>query len=471
MKTPRLRTALLGSGAAIALLVATGPVAADEIDDLRAQINALQEQVTQIQADETAKPRVAPAAAVNAGSKPKSFQLPGTNTSLQIGGYAKLDLIYDFNDFNGDSKGNGAPEGSPAANKQGAFRLHARQSRLFVKTWTPTDWGELATHIEGDFYGAGGNEAVSNSDTWRARQLYGRLGPVLAGQTWSTYVDLRAYPETIDFSGATGSRFLRQSVLRYSHNMGDGAAVHLALENPDAGGMTDVVIGAATGPFVGGQLIPPSQSGVVDHMPDFVLRADKGFSGGHISGMFVGRMISFDNGGGGPALLPAFSDSAFGYSVGISGSYALTPNDTVKASFQYGDGGGKYINGVDTLFNSFVIALPTGAAAPKLRTVSALGGVVSLRHKWNATTRSNIVYGYSDVNVEDEISAVPGFLTAKGNIPAGTPDRRNSIHANLIWSPVPQVNIGLEYIWQHTSRHNSNASKVSRINIGMQYKF
>ena len=42
MKTPRLRTALLGSGAAIALLAVSGPVAADEIDELRAQINALQ---------------------------------------------------------------------------------------------------------------------------------------------------------------------------------------------------------------------------------------------------------------------------------------------------------------------------------------------------------------------------------------------------------------------------------------------
>ena len=124
MKTPRLRTALLGSGAAIALLVATGPVAADEIDDLRAQINALQDQLTQIQAVDTATPRVATAAAVNAGSKPKSFQLPGTNTSMQIGGYAKLDLIYDVNEVNGDSKGNGAAEGSVAANI--ALAIHRR---------------------------------------------------------------------------------------------------------------------------------------------------------------------------------------------------------------------------------------------------------------------------------------------------------------------------------------------------------
>lgn len=463
MKTPRLRTALLGSGAAIALLAATGPVAADEIDDLRAQINALQDKVTQIQADETAKPSVAPAAAVNAGSKPKSWQLPGTNTSMAIGGYAKLDLIYDLNDFNGDSKGNGAAAGSVAANKQGHFRLHARQSRLVVRTWTPTDWGELATHLEVDLYGAGGNEVVSNSDTFRARQAYGRLGPVLAGMTWSTSLDLGSYGETIDFSGPTGSRFLRQAVLRYTHNLGDGANLQLALENPAAGGIDN----SGTG------------STVVDHTPDFVAKLTKRYSGGHVAAMFMGRTISAENGlastsvAGPAAAVPAFSDTAFGWATALSGSYNITPNDTVKATFQYGDGGGKYINGVDTLFNSYVIATPTAAAATaaELRTVTAYGGYVSLRHKWNATTRSNVIVGTSNVNVEDEIDAVAVGGSAKANIPVGTADRRNSVHANLIWSPVPQVNIGFEYIWQHTSYHNSNNGKVSRINIGMQYSF
>ena len=132
MNTRQLRTALLGSGAAVALLAASGPVAADEMDDLRAQINALQDKVTQMQADETATPRVAPAAAVEAGSKPKSWKLPGTNTSMQIGGYAKLDLIYDINAFAGNSlTNNPATTGSAAGNQQGHFRLHARQSRFW----------------------------------------------------------------------------------------------------------------------------------------------------------------------------------------------------------------------------------------------------------------------------------------------------------------------------------------------------
>ncbi len=453
MTTPRLRTALLGSGAAIALLAASGPVAADEIDDLRAQINALQDQVSQIQADETATPRVAPAAAVNAGSKPKSWQLPGTNTSMSIGGYAKLDAIYDLNADQGPNLSDGAAEGSQAANKQGHMRLHARQSRLFVKTWTPTDWGELATHIEFDFFGAGGNEVVTNSDTFRKRHAYGRLGPVLAGQTWSTSLDLRAYPEVLDFAGPAGERFIRQGVIRYTHNLGDGANLQLAVENPQQTFRTDAAnagLGATA----------------VDHAPDFVVKVTKRFSGGHISGMFMGRVLSADTGGA-PAM--AFEDTEFGWSGAISGSYNITPNDTWKFAFSYGDGAGRYqLNGVG---QAFVIATPFGSATPELRTVKMFGGHTSIRHKWNATTRSNVVFGSSKADVADEIDAVAGGATAKGNIPAGIPDRRNSIHANLIWSPVPQVNIGLEYIWQQTSYHNSNNGRTSRIHLGMQYKF
>ncbi len=452
MKTPRLRTALLGSGAAIALLAATGPVAADEIDELRAQINALQVKVTQIQADETATPRVAPAAAVNAGSKPKSWQLPGTNTSMQIGGYAKLDMTFDLNNDLGPTLADAAAAGSAAANKQGNVRLHARQSRLFVKTWTPTDWGELATHLEVDFFGAGGNEVVTNSNTFRARHAYGRLGPVMAGQSWSTSLDLGSYAETLDFNGPAGTRFLRQALIRYTHNLGDGANIQLAVENPQHTFRTDLV-NAAIG------------ATAVDHAPDFVVKVTKRFSSGHISGMFTGRVLSVDTGGAGGI---AFEDSAFGWSGAISGSYKITSNDTWKADFNYGDGAGRYqTSGIG---QASAIVTPIAALVPELRTVKTYGGNTSIRHMWNATTRSNLVFGMTKTDIKGEMPnlAIGG---QKMSMAVGTPDRRTSIHANLIWSPVPQVNIGIEYMWQKTTYQRSNNGTASRIHLGMQYKF
>jgi hypothetical protein len=454
MTTAGFRTALFGSGAAIALLAASGPVAADEIDELRAQINALQDKVSQMQADDTAKPRVAPAAAVEAGSKPKSWKLPGTNTSMSIGGYAKLDFIYDLNSFFGDSTG--VPTGT---NRQGNFRLHARQSRFFIKTWTPTDWGELATHIEADFYGTTGSELISNPDGFRKRQAYGRLGPVLAGQTWTTWMDLGSLPDIVDFAGPPGLRFLRQAVLRYTHNIGGGTSLALALENPFhltpsvAGGTAPIAAGVAT----------------VDHLPDFVAKLQHRFSKGHAGIAVMMRQLTADNGiGAAPVAGAAFADSAFAWGVGFGGSFAITPNDKVKLDVNYGDGIGRYMIG-SHLAESIITGAVAGAQ--KLNTIQAFGFSTSLTHKWNSTLRSTVAWGSSFVDAEDEVSATPGGATAKGNIPAGLQDRMDQVHVNMIWSPVPQVNFGIEYLWASSRTHNAVNTKGSRIQLGMQYKF
>ena len=250
MFKPNLRTTLLGSGAAVAMMAASVPAAAGEMDELKAQIDALQNKLDSIEARQDAvetRGPVAPAAAVEAGDKPKTWKLPGTNTSMNIGGYAKLDMIYDLNNYLGDSLGLTAValNGTTNDRRNGIFRAHARQSRFWIKTWTPTDWGELATHVEADFEGGGGNEVISNSSGLRARHLYGRLGPVLAGQTWTNFMDVSALPETIDFGGPVAS-FIRQAQLRYTHAFGgSGLTLSLAIENPET-----AAAGAAARRFV-----------------------------------------------------------------------------------------------------------------------------------------------------------------------------------------------------------------------------
>ncbi|MHA1538771.1 MAG: hypothetical protein ACTSUD_14560, partial [Alphaproteobacteria bacterium] len=78
----RVKSALLGSGAVVALLAASVPASADQIDELRSQIQSLQDKMSQLEKSQVSKRRVAPAAAVEAGSKPRSWKLPGTNTSM-----------------------------------------------------------------------------------------------------------------------------------------------------------------------------------------------------------------------------------------------------------------------------------------------------------------------------------------------------------------------------------------------------
>ncbi|WP_330217999.1 porin [Marinobacter similis] len=92
----------------------------------------------------------------------EGWMVPGTNTTVTIGGYVKLDMIYDFDQDMGDSL---FVAGLDTANSESdpSFRAHARQSRVRIKTTTPTEVGDVKTTVEGDFYGGGGNEIFSNS--------------------------------------------------------------------------------------------------------------------------------------------------------------------------------------------------------------------------------------------------------------------------------------------------------------------
>ena len=160
---------------------------------------------------------------VTGGATKGSFRLPGSNTSVTLGGYAKLDAVFSDPSAGVDSKGDLFLDPTtiavgPAAGlgEHNEVKFGARESRLFVKTSTPTALGDLATHVEFDFYGADGNESVSNSHGLRLRHAYGVLGHLLAGQTWTNFMDPATLPETLDFGGPVGQIFDRQAQVRWT---------------------------------------------------------------------------------------------------------------------------------------------------------------------------------------------------------------------------------------------------------------
>ncbi|MCX7355170.1 MAG: DcaP family trimeric outer membrane transporter [Alphaproteobacteria bacterium] len=191
-----IKKRLLGSCALFVLPFAAAPALADESGaDLQTRLDALKERLAALENDQNAPTeRVAPAQAVTGGAFPGSWKLPGSDTSISFSGYVKADSFFTFNAPStaiGDSfiLSNIPIKGSAANSQGGDFRMHSKQSRIRFETRTPTDWGNLVTRIESDFYTNTGNQRVSNSDTMRIRQAYGVLGPVLAGQTQSTFMD------------------------------------------------------------------------------------------------------------------------------------------------------------------------------------------------------------------------------------------------------------------------------------------
>jgi hypothetical protein len=447
MKRINATTSLLGSAAVGALLLAGLPAKAEEIQTIRAEIQALQKRLSQLESRRVP----APAAAVESGAKPRSWKLPGTNTSMQIGGFAKLDLIYDINAFAGDFLAAGAlpVSGSAAGNRQGNFRIHARETRFWIRTWTPTDWGELATHVEGDFYGTGGNQLVVNSNSLQIRHAYGRLGPVLAGQTWSTFMLLKTVPESLNFNGPVGEVFVRQGMVRYSQSFGGGTMLDLAVENPETG------LIVAPGGLAAATGIGPSN----DHIPDFTVRLSHRWSQGYIGLAALFRQLNVDDGG-----TTGLSVTAFSWGLNFGGKFFFNnKRNSIGFAVVGGEGLGRYIIGGPRT----AVLNGVNSVTASLDPVTTVGGYVWFKHRWNDVLRSTFTYArlYADVTGANSTGA-------GGKIGLGAIVRDFwTAHANLIWSPAPRVDIGAQYTYAFNGVINSANGTTHRLQASFKYRF
>ncbi len=209
----------------------------------------------------------APGAALSgAGSFPNSFIVPGTNTSLHVGGFVELDTYYDTSAF-GNASSIGAIDnfgvtstelegtgiaGNPAGHtNHGAWRWTAQNSRVDLETRTPSPYGEIKTFIEMDFGGSVGSLSgvngtataatgtlsapVSQFTGARLKQAYGTLGPWLFGQAASNFADLAAWPDTLDApveaGGEMGVAEFRQPQIRYTQLFPGGISASGSVES------------------------------------------------------------------------------------------------------------------------------------------------------------------------------------------------------------------------------------------------
>ncbi len=373
---------------------------------------------------------------VTRGDHPGSFKLPGTDTSVAIGGYVKADFIYDVNADLGDSFAASTipAEGSDAARKEGNFRAHAKQSRLNFTSWTPTELGEVKLFIEGDFFGQGGNETFSNSSTFRLRHAFGEIGPVLAGQTWTLFMPLKSYPETVDFFGPAGIPFIRQGQLRYTYEVDDAWTIAGSIENSELSAQTED--GQTVGTD-GGDL----QFGI-DKLPDFVAAVSYDNEGwyGRLAG--VARLLETDDAGS--------SERVFGWGLTASAIVPTIGEDNLQLNVTYGDGVGRYIiNG----FNQDAVVKNNG----NLDAIKSWGLAAGYTHNWNAKWRSNLTYGHYqvlDTFFDTETEAI------------------DTVHLNLIWQPDPKLSFGLEYMFGRRAFEDGGLDNTAqRVQFAAQFNF
>ncbi|MCZ7566220.1 MAG: DcaP family trimeric outer membrane transporter [Burkholderiales bacterium] len=430
--------------AVAALFAGTAPAAqAQSVQELKTQIEALQRKLEDLerkqQAAEAENKRKmaeleqkAPAQAVTGGDIPGSFKLPGTDTSIRIGGYVKLDGLYSSKGVGGVGDQLFAPATIPVGPASGAaeehFEFHARQTRLNIFTHTPTSVGAVTALLEGDFFGANGNQVVSNSHGFRLRHAFGTIGKFGAGQFWSNFMDLNAIPDTLDFGGPGSQIFDRQAQVRWTEKFSGGEWI-VSLENPES------VIGSTTATSVA----KPD----TDQVPDIVGRVqwDVGKAKLSLAGML--RNVRIET--------ATVDDDKWGGQVSFAGRVPVLGQDDLRFQVHAGNAAGRYQNGfyVDGVLG------PTGQLLSLPKVFSAFA---AYRHLWTQNLRSNLVLSGSRADLPD--GAFGGLNKSV-----------RSAHVNLIWSPAKKTDVGVEYIYGRRETENGQSGSLNRVQFSTQVSF
>ena len=293
-----------------------------------------------------------------------------------------------------------------------ALRFSARETRFNVRTSTPTRMGNLVTFIEMDFLDSRElpRQRLVGNQAPRLRHAFGSLGPWLVGQTWGTFYNVTTKPETLDFVGPVGTLFNRNIQVRYTHDLGDGQNIMLAAEQP----FTTLTV-EETGANI--------REGTDDRFPDLVARYNMSGDWGHGSVAGVVRNLRADR----STHPTGDDDDKWGGAVSLTGTVNLWGMNDFRFQVNAGNALGRYI-----ALNAFKDGFIDDDG--DIDDTTIYGGYVAYRHWWTQRTRSNFVYSYVEAdNPSDALDS--------------TNEKFQSVHINIINTPVERVDIGLEYIY------------------------
>jgi hypothetical protein len=528
--------AIGGLTAAVALLTGFRAASADELADLRANQELLQRRIDQLaQGAAGGRPGVpggygteaVPGQTMTGGSFPRSFLIPGTDTSIRVGGFIDetIDYYFQGGPVNGNQSttvgatgnleaiplnihANAVVPGFPTtgsivpgqvANSRGnsVFLQSPRESRLNVETRTPTAWGESRTFIEFDFAGTNnfsgtttGLTTVSDSLVPRLRYAYGTLGGFLAGQANSNFADPDANAETLDFGGPTGQAgVVRIPQIRYTYAGPWGSAWSISAETPETDIVTPAgnvrsdsntqglpsgpgaVVNGTAGCVANGILISPTVACTLSGNPTKSSAPDLTFASywsqpwGHVDFRGVLRPTLTVNDG--HLIDKTFIGGGGGLSGDVKPGWFGWEKDDFVWQFTVGSGLGRYLNSTAgaALATNFLTSPATAAAAGNIlvQPVTEFGAQVGYQHWWLPNLRSTAVYGYSYFGYPSQVIGPTQSIVSNKQL--------QTAHANLIWSPVAFIDAGVEYTWGQRETVSNNKGQQQALIGKFRVKF
>jgi hypothetical protein len=398
-----------------AALISAGMISSQVMaDDVNQRIEKLEQEISALKSQTAANN-----SNVKAGS-----------SSVTVGGYIKLDAqMTEYSDGRGPT-GAGEdfliPSTIPTGGESGDTKTHfsAKESRLWIKGQTQTDAGLIKGHLEMDFQLSGqGNERVSNSYSPRLRHAYFSWDKWLFGQTWSTFFNVSALPDLLDFVGPVGTIFIRQPQVRYSTGNWQFAA-----ENPES---TLYAAGAGT-------------TFDDNALPDMIARYNFASGKTNYSLAVMGRELAYDDGDD--------IESEYGYALSLAGKIALgDQGDDLRVMLNAGNALGRYMG-----LNAF----RAGAieADGDIDLIDQVGIFVAYRHLWDEQWRSSFSLSAAQADNPD----AAGGTAAK---------QYETLHANLIYKPTAALDLGGEIIIGNKELENGDDGSINRVQFSAKYGF
>jgi len=399
------------------------------LDELQGKVPdkaSLEERLQKLQAAAEKEPEIPPDV-VSAGDFPGSIRIPGTDAAIKFGGRIRTAAVFTLESLGSEDRflTNSIPveADDQAAGKGARTSFSANTSRFNFEMRTPTGAGQMRAFIEGDFFGANGNEVRTN---FRLRHAYAQFHGFVVGQTWSTFSDPAANHQDLDFEGINGENLIRQAQIRYTWTVRDDLNVALAAETPEVS-------------LTGGE--------GVNLVPDLVGRTVWSFKeDGHLQAAVVLRQIRGES-----DLQPEETrvEGAWGASLsGVVPFRVLELSDRFIFQLNVGEGNARYINDLSSLGGEDAVFDP---ATGELHALRARGFYLDYEHQWKRwevtrvmNLRSSIIWSFVSVDNLDFEPDDAYHVT-------------NRLSANLVFSPIPRIDVGVEYIVG--SRENKDGSR------------
>ena len=340
-------------------------------------------------------------------------------SNLDLYGFVMLDSGYDFrqtdpNWFDVERpsklpsfKGEFAPDGNVYAS--------VRQTRFGAKSSTPTRFGDLKTIFEFELFGTG---VDAGQTTFRLRHAYGELGQFGAGQTWSPFMDVDVFPNSLEYWGPNGMVFFRNVQIRWMPLRSEKGRITIALERPGASADQGIYAGR-----IELQGVKPRFN-----FPDLSWQARMIKQWGYVQLAGIFRKIGWVDTNSDAFKL---GGHALGWGLNLSSNLNLGKKDIARLAIVYGAGVENYMN--DAPVDIGIKNKPGNPITPVKGVALPVLGIVSfLDHNWNKSFSSSI--GYSMVNIENSDAQNPSDF-----------HQGHYALTNLLYHPVPRATIGGEF--------------------------